>query len=785
MTPRARLLWLTAVIWSLYEALHVAASVCTRLWVPPASRVYTMVHLDDFDSINSYSAHLCESKRLPKYKCVDLLRELLASLEDMAVNDASEGLVNITLDYQLMYTVDVPVPDATHTVEKAVYIIPEVPISETVQEFCEEHLLSDAQCVLFAKGVANNVANDWGCLESEDSDVEAIASAQNEEQVDAAQGEQEAPTPAPSLVWLVPPLNPDDKPPSLQLEMEVVVDNAPRHISMVLDQDLELQAGRLCRLWELTMPNCAQLLRLMQERSDALALPFDTRLEIEITSPVRSGLYPRSEKVFINTSWPDIAVDSMNTSRQLCIFFDLTATPVHCGVFPPHDVIYFNPYTIPQGPHVLLLAEEANHLSKNPSFLAARHFVVTQPEVSLLDVTTKTLESGEVFFELRIETRAFDADDPRHRLCVLVDDAFDCYKRSKIVLESEQEVEDGTAIYGDNRVHIFLAPIFGLAGGDHEITVLLMNELIKAFAISAPVTLSINMSPGAVLAPRDPAYFHDLPTVAHIQRPTHCPLRFFHPSVSLGWLCELWRHEWGHFSQNGEDGVLASIFHHIGVQNRYYVEFGTETGQECNTRYWRQVYNWTGLLMDGRHADDAINLHQAWVTAENVNALFAWHNVPRAFDLLSIDVDFNDYWILNALDLLQFAPRVIVVEYNAHVPPNEARSVKYRPHGSWDGETDYFGTGVAALDHWARRNDYSLVYCESHGVNCFLVRNDALVPTPEASSIVKVSDFLRPEDVYAPTNFFGHGLRYPHKSKSEGAEWEWLDPVRSDPKHTY
>ena len=79
------------------------------------------------------------------------------------------------------------------------------------------------------------------------------------------------------------------------------------------------------------------------------------------------------------------------------------------------------------------------------------------------------------------------------------------------------------------------------------------------------------------------------------------------------------------YSQNGEDGVLQKIFTLIGTTNKYYVEFGVEDGRECNTRILRG--SWTGLLMDGGYEDLEINLHQEFITAENVVDLFKKYDV--------------------------------------------------------------------------------------------------------------------------------------------------------------
>ncbi len=62
----------------------------------------------------------------------------------------------------------------------------------------------------------------------------------------------------------------------------------------------------------------------------------------------------------------------------------------------------------------------------------------------------------------------------------------------------------------------------------------------------------------------------------------------------------LMKSEIKHFSQNREDGVILSLIEFLKLDKPgTYVEFGTETGAEINTRYIRERLNWTGLLMDG------------------------------------------------------------------------------------------------------------------------------------------------------------------------------------------
>lgn len=120
---------------------------------------------------------------------------------------------------------------------------------------------------------------------------------------------------------------------------------------------------------------------------------------------------------------------------------------------------------------------------------------------------------------------------------------------------------------------------------------------------------------------------------------------------------------------------------------------------------------------------DGEKIKKEFITAENINQLLQKYRVPREFDLLSIDIDSNDYWVWKAID--NYSPRVVVIEYNSCIPPNESKTIKYDPNARWDG-TDYFGASLLALAKLGKSKGYSLVYCESSGVNAFFVRNDLI-----------------------------------------------------------
>lgn len=173
------------------------------------------------------------------------------------------------------------------------------------------------------------------------------------------------------------------------------------------------------------------------------------------------------------------------------------------------------------------------------------------------------------------------------------------------------------------------------------------------------------------------------------------------------------------YSQNGEDGVLDALFSLLNTTNKYFVEIGTENGSECNTRLLREQ-GWQGLMLDATYENKDINLHKHLITPENVENILQSYNVPTYFDLLSIDIDSNDFYVWQAIN--KYRPRVVVIEYNSILGLTD--KVVY-PMSSWDG-TSYFGASILALYNLARKKGYSLVYADNNGVNLFFVRDDCL-----------------------------------------------------------
>jgi len=194
----------------------------------------------------------------------------------------------------------------------------------------------------------------------------------------------------------------------------------------------------------------------------------------------------------------------------------------------------------------------------------------------------------------------------------------------------------------------------------------------------------------------------------------------------------LLRHGAKVYSQNDEDGILQEIFRRIGVNRRTFVEFGVQDGGECNTLLLLSS-GWSGLWMEASAVYEAairerfdlflrneqLTCRQAFITAGNINELMS--DCAPDLDLLSIDIDYNDYWIWKALTVVR--PRVVVIEYNASLKPPLSLAAPYGEDRRWDG-SNFHGASLKALEKLGAEKGYSLVGCCFSGVNAFFVRDD-------------------------------------------------------------
>ncbi len=179
------------------------------------------------------------------------------------------------------------------------------------------------------------------------------------------------------------------------------------------------------------------------------------------------------------------------------------------------------------------------------------------------------------------------------------------------------------------------------------------------------------------------------------------------------------------YSQNGEDGVIEWVFGKIPPRHRVCVEFGAWDGRNLSNTFnlvahhgWKAVY----IEADPRKFEDLKRTAAAYpgITPvcgrvstsgeSSLDRILERHNIADDFDLLSIDIDGNDYDVWEALD--RFHPTMVIVEYNVSFPPD----YKFVDRGG----SAFMGTSPASLAELAERKGYALL--GSIGTNLLFLR---------------------------------------------------------------
>ncbi len=193
--------------------------------------------------------------------------------------------------------------------------------------------------------------------------------------------------------------------------------------------------------------------------------------------------------------------------------------------------------------------------------------------------------------------------------------------------------------------------------------------------------------------------------------------------------------EFSGFSQNGEDGILDVLRQQLLKTNRYFIEIGTSDGIQNNSAWLVVAEQYSGIMIEGnpklaqRARQRVINhsigaeCYNMFVTRENIAELksLAFHHDP---DVLSLDIDGNDYYIAQALLDSGFRPKVFVVEYNSVFGPDRCMTIEYKSNFAFKQAHPtqlYYGVSIAGWRKLFERHGYHFVTVDRNGVNGFFV----------------------------------------------------------------
>lgn len=169
------------------------------------------------------------------------------------------------------------------------------------------------------------------------------------------------------------------------------------------------------------------------------------------------------------------------------------------------------------------------------------------------------------------------------------------------------------------------------------------------------------------------------------------------------------------YSQNGEDGMCDKMFQYLGIFKPTYCEIGAGDGRLLsNTRLFYER-GARGAMIEGdltefislkqnRPGDYLVN---EYVDCEENNTLDYWlgaSHLAHDFDLLSLDIDGNDLWVWDSLEV--YKPKAVLVEYNYTM--KESLTIAYDPKHRFMRD-NYYGATAAALHKLATAKGYTLV----------------------------------------------------------------------------
>ena len=144
------------------------------------------------------------------------------------------------------------------------------------------------------------------------------------------------------------------------------------------------------------------------------------------------------------------------------------------------------------------------------------------------------------------------------------------------------------------------------------------------------------------------------------------------------WLSEFARNV---TSQYGEDGIIEKVLEVVGVNDKWCVEFGSWDGKvSSNTFCLITEKGYSAVLIEGnpkRYKDllitfgendrvIALNTFVGFDRDNGLDSIIKETAVPPDFDLLSIDIDGNDYHVWEAIR--NYKPKVVMIEFNPTIP---------------------------------------------------------------------------------------------------------------------
>lgn len=190
------------------------------------------------------------------------------------------------------------------------------------------------------------------------------------------------------------------------------------------------------------------------------------------------------------------------------------------------------------------------------------------------------------------------------------------------------------------------------------------------------------------------------------------------------------------FSQFEEDGLLIYLDAVLELENKTFIDVGSANGINSNCANLALNMGWHGLFIDGNTASIAQGRKyyknhpdtmlfppvfvEAFITRENINDLISNAGFSGPVGILSIDIDGNDYWVWEAINIVD--PAVVVIETHIEFGMRDI-VVPYDPKYIYPGKhPEYFSASPIAMVKLAHKKGYRLVGANRYGFNLIFVK---------------------------------------------------------------
>lgn len=192
------------------------------------------------------------------------------------------------------------------------------------------------------------------------------------------------------------------------------------------------------------------------------------------------------------------------------------------------------------------------------------------------------------------------------------------------------------------------------------------------------------------------------------------------------------------FSQWGEDGILNYVFEVLGLSKPRIMEVGASDFIECNSRFAAEHRNASVYAVDLnsklKNTVQAMDLSwknhifpvQAKITPENIQSHEKQANeLMFGIDLVSFDIDGNDYWCLEKMLLKNVSAVVVEVnplfgdKINVTVPRDDSFE-RTKSHFS----NLFFGMSYKASQTLLGKKGFTCIGSNLAGNNIFFVRKE-------------------------------------------------------------